>query len=150
MEIISREVAIAQGLHRFYTGEPCRNGHDSERFVSSRGCIACQKEYQRKKYMELRNSRVKRLHKHKNRHTGTGLKIEKGREERNGVTRPSVGGKCRAVWDLLDKYRDQCGELPTAQVVRQLADEEGWNANNAAIEFYNWRKFHGITGRNAA
>jgi len=79
--------------------------------------------------------------------TGTGLKIEKGRDEQNGVKRPSVGGKCRAVWDALDAYQAEMEEMPTAKVVKAIAADEGWNPNNASIEFYNWRKFNGITGR---
>lgn len=77
----------------------------------------------------------------------TGLKIEKDRPEQNGIKRPSIGGKCRAVWDALDAYQAETGDVPTAKVVRDLAADEGWNPNNASIEFYQWRKFHGITGR---
>jgi len=71
------------------------------------------------------------------RHTGTGLKIEKDRPERNGIKRPSIGGKCRAIWDYLDTV-----EAPTAKVVRAAAEANGWNPNNAVIEFYQWRKFN--------
>lgn len=82
-------------------------------------------------------------------HTGTGLKIEKVREERNGVKRPSIGGKCRAVWDALDELQAEleAGEVVTSKMVKDLATDEGWNANNASIEFYQWRKFNGVTGR---
>lgn len=79
--------------------------------------------------------------------TGTGLKIEKDRPEQNGIKRPSAGGRCRAVWDALDAYLQETGEQPTAKVVKDIAADEGWNPNNASIEFYQWRKFHGITGR---
>lgn len=77
-------------------------------------------------------------------HTGTGLKIEKDRPEQNGVKRPSIGGKCRAIWDALDAYRAETGELPTSKTVKELAADEGWNPNNASIEYYQWRKFNGI------
>lgn len=82
-------------------------------------------------------------------HTGTGLKIEKNREERNGVKRPSVGGKCRAIWDALDELQAELeeGETVTSKMVQDLAKDEGWNKNNASIEFYNWRKFNGVKGR---
>lgn len=80
--------------------------------------------------------------------TGKGIKIEKNREERNGVKRPSTGGMCRAVWDLLDEVREM-GIMPTAKHVKTLATEHRWNQNNASIEFYQWRKFHGIRGRQA-
>lgn len=76
--------------------------------------------------------------------TGTGLKIEKDRIEQNGIKRPSIGGKCRAIWDALDEYRAETGELPTSKTVKELAADSGWNPNNASIEFYQWRKFHGI------
>lgn len=77
----------------------------------------------------------------------TGLKIQKDRITQNGITQPSIGGKCRAVWDALSAYQAETGELPTAKVVGDLAADEGWNPNNASIEFYQWRKFNGITGR---
>lgn len=37
----ARQEARAAGLTKFSTGEPCRNGHLSERLVSNRRCIAC-------------------------------------------------------------------------------------------------------------
>lgn len=74
----------------------------------------------------------------------TGLKIEKDRPEQNGIKRPSIGGKCRAIWDALDEYRAETGELPTSKTVKELAADEGWNPNNASIEYYQWRKYNGI------
>lgn len=78
--------------------------------------------------------------------SGSGLKIEKNREERNGVKRPSVGGKCRAVWDALDAMVAE-GNPPASKTVKEMAVVRGWNPNNTVIEFYQWRKFNGITGR---
>ena len=75
----------------------------------------------------------------------TGLKIEKDRPERNGIKRPSAGGKCRAIWDAMDAFAESTGDDPTAKDVRDLAAQHGWNPNNASIEFYQWRKFNGIT-----
>lgn len=81
-----------------------------------------------------------------------GLKIEKDREERNGVKMPSVGGMCRAVWDALNNLmtHDEAtglANVPTVADIKALAEEKGWNVNNASIEYYQWRKFHGISGR---
>jgi 5-methylcytosine-specific restriction endonuclease McrA len=39
--IISRDEASAQGLKRFFTGEPCYRGHVAERYVKTRACVAC-------------------------------------------------------------------------------------------------------------
>lgn len=78
--------------------------------------------------------------------TATGRKIEKDREERNGVKRPSAGGMCRAVWDWCDAHVSD-NTIPTAKQVKEAATENGWNANNASIEYYNWRKFMGVRAR---
>ncbi len=39
--LVSRDDARAAGLKRFYTGRPCVRGHYAERFVSTKGCVAC-------------------------------------------------------------------------------------------------------------
>lgn len=44
MNIISRPDAVAQGLKRYFTGDPCRHGHVSSRYVNGRNCTACQQE----------------------------------------------------------------------------------------------------------
>lgn len=82
--------------------------------------------------------------------TGTGIKIEKDREERNGVKRPSIGGVCRAIWDACDTFSAAQGRAPASKEVKLMAETYGWNANNASIEYYQWRKFMGIRGRQAA
>jgi hypothetical protein len=80
----------------------------------------------------------------------TSYTIEKNRPEQNGIKRPSVGGMCRAVWDACDDLRtSKNGEIPTSKEIKALADSKGWNKNNAMIEFYQWRRFNGVTGRSA-
>jgi hypothetical protein len=39
-----RSQAKAQGLKRYFTGEPCRNGHVVERYVSNGACVECLRE----------------------------------------------------------------------------------------------------------
>lgn len=66
----------------------------------------------------------------------------------NGVRQPTVGTVCREVWDELDRIRtEQSGTPPDSKQVKKLAEDKKWNANNASIEFYQWRKFNNITGR---
>jgi hypothetical protein len=72
--------------------------------------------------------------------------IEKNREERNGVKRPSAGGLCRAVWDFLDTQHT-ADRIPTVAQAKLEAEARGWNTTNASIEYYAWRKFNGIRGR---
>lgn len=75
-----------------------------------------------------------------------GIKIEKDRPEQNGITRPSIGGKCRAIWDYCDaQYKNNV--IPMPKQMRTIAQENGWNENNAVIEMYQWRKFNGFKSR---
>lgn len=79
------------------------------------------------------------------RHSGSsnGLKIEQNRDTANGVTRPSAGGKCRAVWDMLDAI----GPDATAKQAREQAATNGFDKTTTMVQFYRWRKFNGVTGR---
>lgn len=76
-----------------------------------------------------------------------GLVIEQNRPKQNGVTRPSAGGACRAVWDFCWSVAPA---IPTVAQVKAHATKMGWNINNASIEYYCWRKYNGISGRVAA
>lgn len=46
--ITSREEARAAGAIRFFTGEPCKHGHVSERYTASNHCVQCAKDAVRK------------------------------------------------------------------------------------------------------
>ena len=75
-------------------------------------------------------------------------KIEKVRETKNGVTRPTAGGKCAAVWEICDAAAEnyENGRVPFSAIKEQaLAD--GLVIGNVRAEYAVWRKFNGITGR---
>jgi hypothetical protein len=52
MEIITRKEALSQGLTRYYTGVPCKQGHDCEKYVREYRCCECHRLYKIKKYQE--------------------------------------------------------------------------------------------------
>lgn len=79
------------------------------------------------------------------RSTGTGIVIEKNREERNGIKRPSAGGACDAVWRECDVYFATNNAAPKPKHMKEWATKMGLNQNNAVIELYNWRKWKGIS-----
>jgi hypothetical protein len=59
MKIVTRKEAKALGLKRYFTGEPCRNGHISERGTIKSNCIECSKAYNkeyRAKTIEVRRT----------------------------------------------------------------------------------------------
>lgn len=76
--------------------------------------------------------------------TGTGLKIQKDRLERNGIKQPSLGGACRSVWDACAEMQIHLAagqvQLKVAHV-KEHAKTMEWNINNAVIEFYRWKKW---------
>lgn len=73
--------------------------------------------------------------------------IQKDRVTAHGITRPSKSGKCEVVWDACDTMRAASGMVPTVADIKKYASEQGWNVNNASIEYYRWRNHNGIRGR---
>lgn len=67
---------------------------------------------------------------------------ESERTVQNGVREPKKGGKCYTIWTELDKLT-KGDKIPSLQQVFELAERKKWNANNARIEYYQWRRFHG-------
>ena len=66
------------------------------------------------------------------------------RRVRNGVTEPPVGGKCRAIWEELDKLvLASKGEVPKVTDIMAAARDADLNENNARCEYYYWRRFNG-------
>ena len=50
MDIISKKDALAQGLTHYFTGKPCKRGHDSKRFASNGKCCECHNLLRKTKY----------------------------------------------------------------------------------------------------
>lgn len=69
--------------------------------------------------------------------------IQKNRVTQNGVTAPSAGGKCAAVWEECTALHS-AGVYPTVQHMRAYAARTNTNPNNAQIELYVWRKHNGV------
>lgn len=98
------------------------------------------------KHERRKADRSKSDRRHSSRIVRSGYTIEKEREKSNGVTRPSVGTVCGAVWSEFDTIHEVEGVVLASQLAL-LADSNGWNRTNVSCEFYNWRKFKGIKGR---
>lgn len=47
MDVITRTDAAEKGLSHFYTGRPCKRGHDRERAVATGACLGCLAVYAR-------------------------------------------------------------------------------------------------------
>lgn len=75
-----------------------------------------------------------------------GLKIEKNRAEQNGITRPSAGGVCAGIWTMLDDL----GTSVTLKQAKAFAAAHVFDKVTLTVQFYRWRKFNGIQGRQVA
>lgn len=78
---------------------------------------------------------------------GTGLKIEKDRDEQNGVTRPSQGGICRQLWDMFDAMYAEKGIVPTPTPAKARSAQLGLSPVTTTVQLYQWRTFMGFKGR---
>ncbi|QQM14100.1 hypothetical protein pVco14_050 [Vibrio phage pVco-14] len=78
---------------------------------------------------------------------GEGIKIQKDREERNGVKRPSAGGKCAQLWDLFDVMYAEKGMVPTPKPAKQRSAELGLDPVTTQVQLYRWREFMGFKGK---
>jgi hypothetical protein len=100
-------------------------------------CHSCETTYSASTGKEIRTGYTRE-------NVSKGYNIEKDRPKQNGVTRPSSGTVCGQVWAAFDAQ-----PTITAKDLPALAEAHGWNKNNVSCEFYVWRKFNGIRGRQA-
>lgn len=61
MQIISRQEARRQGLKFYFTGKPCRRGHDSQRLVCSGTCYQCELIRNRSYHAKHRDRHIARM-----------------------------------------------------------------------------------------
>lgn len=52
MRVIGREQAKQEGLKRYFTGDPCKWGHVSERMVINARCVQCQRDSEKRRNRE--------------------------------------------------------------------------------------------------
>lgn len=75
---------------------------------------------------------------------GRGIKIQKEREERNGIKRPSAGGKCDQLWNLFEKHYNETGLILTPKPAKALSAVEGLDPVTTTVQLYKWREFMGF------
>jgi hypothetical protein len=64
--------------------------------------------------------------------------------------KPHKPGRCKIVHETLDAMHRAAGAVPTLKQVMTISRRKRWNENNTRVEYYNWRRAHGIHGRSAA
>ncbi len=64
--------------------------------------------------------------------------------ESNGIKQPAPGGACRKVWDFCAAKYENEGVVMKPKAMKEVAAEKGWNATNAVLSMYKWRKFANV------
>lgn len=73
-----------------------------------------------------------------------GIKIQKDREERNGIKRPSVGGKCAQLWAMFEAHYAETGMILTPKPAKEISAKEGLDPTTTTVQLYRWRDFMGF------
>lgn len=80
----------------------------------------------------------------------SGYHIDTDRDEKHGVKRRSAGTIGGRLWSIFDKLASKAGgaaklEIADVKAHKEVADI--FNPNKVVIEFYYWRRYHGVRGR---
>lgn len=120
-------------------GDTDGSGHDKViRLTHEFECMACGKGF---------GKEIKRTKRTAKSGTNEGIKIQKNREERNGVKRPSEGGKCAQLWSLFDAMYGEKGIVPTPKPAKERSAELGLDPVTTTVQLYRWREFMGFKGK---
>ena len=113
MQITTRQQAKDAGLPRYFTGEPCRNGHLSERQTANHDCIECKNTRSRDRYATDESFRNKARAKSKNRVISEAEKAKRSAALRAMYTTPEFRAKrkSRLVHDVLFSLNHRIGSL---------------------------------------
>jgi hypothetical protein len=74
--------------------------------------------------------------------TQKGYTIDKGRETRNGVTRPSAETICGKVWAYFDANPSMVGTP-----IKPIAEANGWSKVTVSCQLRVWRKFYDVAAK---
>ena len=64
-DTMTRKQAAEKGMHRYFTGKPCKNGHASLRFTATGACSDCLKLYSQKYRNEMHQNKIRKKLWHK-------------------------------------------------------------------------------------
>lgn len=143
MEIISRKDAKAQGLKRYYTGEPCIKGHICERRVANFGCTQCQKEERKKRY----NNNLEQERKHareKARRPEVKAQNKKNKQKPEYKAKQSLYAKSKAIYYNVNKQNFKvCPSLSDKERKREYA-RKYYHHNKEKIKGYEEKRKEAI------
>lgn len=159
LQLISRKDAASKNLKRYFTGKVCTNGHLSERLVSTKSCIECNRLDTQVRRDAIKKEKIKRsasefeqlksdMKKFCQKNNLTILTIEEARELK--LTRYFSGKEC-AQGHLSERYTRrnsccECEKLTTRAKARKHRTKRkeylvGWRAANQSKIRDSWLKW---------
>lgn len=126
MEIITKEQAIAQGLRHFYTGEPCKHGHMSERYTVNGSCAQCTRESTKK--------RMARIYSDPEEHEAFNVKAREKRRRHWHRHKDRYNAEKRERWANDEEYRNKMKAMQADYIKRteyyNSETRKQWAENN--------------------
>ena len=130
MLIITREEAQEQGLIKYFTGEPCKFGHISERYVTGKRCLACAKEWR-----DENKNRVKKYNKeYKTQNKEKVQKYHKQYLEMNPDKRGQNTESRKAYYEKT-KHRRRTDNLTPEQLEKRRSYAKQWRKKDHAKRY---------------
>ena len=127
-ETIYRTIARAQGLKRFFTGEPCRHGHVSERWVNDGKCIECGKVLNAKFHSKNPEKHKGYMRKYYEANSEKLIESSRNYHQNN----PEIGKKAAAKWrrNNLEKARENTRNYMRDNVEKAKEWSRKWYYDN--------------------
>lgn len=133
MEVVTLESAISQGLKKYFTGEPCKNGHIAERRVCDRSCHSCRaqksnenKERSRKWYIENKERHLNNSKEYYKSHKEAYIQRAREWEKKN----PEKARECNRKWRRSEKGRQQARDWVAANPEKHRENVNSWKSKN--------------------
>lgn len=131
LTVISRNDARTAGALYYRTGEPCRNGHKSERYVSTTRCVTCHKAVADRLKTSEKVIQTKRNWRLKN-------KDRKNAKERERRLVPEVAEKVRTYHR---EYQRRLRSDPKEAAIHNQRTAEWRSKNKDKIRDYDRRRY---------
>ncbi len=154
--LVSRKQAIAHDFKKYFTGEPCQNGHIAERWVNAWACTECvpiwhSREYQKHKQRYSQSSKIYRennkaklIGRRKEYYFKNAERLKKYNREHNARNRDSSREYNKRYYkENSDKIKKHVKEYAknNPQKIRALNVKRYWKNPKAHLEHIReWRK----------
>ena len=134
-QVVTKKQAIKQGLKRYFTGLPCKDGHLSERKISSGDCIACVREKHSQNMQDPEYREAKRLQSERGRRSPAGKRYAEKQRFHKALLR-RVAHEINLVKDSQLYWHEDPAEVLAKREKKRLLAEARRNAVTQATPWW--------------